>query len=227
MRRAVTLLAAMAATVLALPAPAPAAGGDVAATHTYILSNYRLAREGVARIAPGQSRIEALIRRISRECPGAGAASPQDEQTGRFTFEVGVALWSVAYGTAAGPIRTFVSTVRRLHWSDPSTTRAAQQYASSLQALASLSLPPLCDDVRAWRASGYQVVPPRTLALDQRVEAIELHPLPARKLARFERGSDAGIFARTAKLERRLADAESNPGERDLLRLLDILSLQE
>jgi hypothetical protein len=233
MRVGRTLVAALAValaltTGLALaPARALAAPADVTATHAYIQANAALARTSVARISTGQAKIERLIGDYARKCPAAGAGSPQDENTGFFTYEVGIALWSVAYGTNAGPIRTFSNTVKRLRWSNGAITRAAQRYASSLQALANLALPPLCEDVRSWRASGYRVVPPATVSLVRRVEAIELLPLPQRVLAPYERGSDTSTFAQTLRLEKRLEERESNPGEHDLLKVLDTLTLQE
>jgi hypothetical protein len=227
MRQRFTVIAALALALAAPPARALAAPADVAATHAYIQANYTLAQAGVARIGPAQSKIERFIARLEHECPGAGSGSPQDEQTGRFTYDVGVALWSIAYGTSAGPIRTFIGSVKRLRWSNQAINRAAQSYAGSLQALATLPLPNLCADVRSWRASGYRTVPAPILALDQRVEAIELVPVPQRLLAPYERGSDAGVFGRTIGLEKRLEERESNPGEGDLLKVLDVLGLQE
>jgi hypothetical protein len=227
MRQRCTLIAALAVALAAPAARAVAAPADVAATHAYIQANYALAQAGVARIGPAQSKIERFISGLAHECPGSGSGSPQDEQTGRFTYDVGVALWSIAYGTSAGPIRTFVASVKRLRWSNQAVNRAARRYAASLQALATLPLPDLCADVRSWRASGYHTVPAAILALDSRVEAIELVPVPQRLLAPYERGSDAGIFARTVALEKRLEERESNPGEGDLLKVLDVLGLQE
>jgi hypothetical protein len=227
MPRRSTLIAALAVALALSPAYALAAPGDVAATHAYILANNQFARTSVARIGVGQLKIEHLIRNFARECPAAGAGSPQDEQTHFFNYEAGVGLWSIAYGTDAAPIRALLNTVKRLRWSNQTITRTAQRYASSLQAMATLALPPLCEDVRSWRASGYQVVPPRTVSLVRRVEAIELKPVPLRMLSPYERGSDASVFAHTVRLEKTLEESESNPGEGDLLKVLDTLSLQE
>jgi hypothetical protein len=227
MRPRFALMAALAMALAAPPARVLAAPGDVSATHAYILANYQLAKTSVQRIGTGQAKIEHLIRDFARECPAAGAGSPQDEQTHFFNYEAGVALWSLAYGTDAGPIRTFANTIKRLRWSNQTITRTAQSYASSLQAMATLALPPLCEDVRSWKASGYTVVPLQTVSLVRRVEAIELKPVPPRPLAAFERGSDASTFSRTVGLEKQLADSESNPGEGDLLKVLDTLGLQE
>jgi hypothetical protein len=227
MRPRLALTAALAMALAVSPAHADAAPSDVAATHAYILANNQLARTSVARIGLGQAKIVRLIGNFARECPAVGAGSPQDEQTHFFNYEAGVALWSVAYGTDAGPIRTFANTVKRLHWSNQTITRTAQRYASSLQAMATLALPPLCQDVRSWRAAGYKVVPPSTVSLVLRVEAVELNPVPARLLAAYERGSDASVFAQTLRLEKRLEESESNPGEGDLLKLLDALGILE
>ncbi len=132
-------------TVLALglaPAPALATTQNVTATHAYIAANYALARAGVAKIAPAQAKIEQLNGVLANECPLVGAGSPENEASQPIAHEVAVALWSVAYGTAAGPIRTFSGAARSLRFSNPAITRAARRYARELNELASISLPP-------------------------------------------------------------------------------------
>jgi len=215
-------------TVLALgPAPAPALATtqNVTATHAYIAANYALARAGVAKIAPAQAKIEQLNGVLANECPLVGAGSPENEASQPIAHEVAVALWSVAYGTAAGPIRTFSGAARSLRFSNPAITRAARRYARELNELASISLPPLCSDVRSWKASGFLVIPAAVLALVPRVEGIEPKPISPRLLAPYERGADASILARTQRLEKRLAEYEFMVGQTDWIQVLGTLGL--
>jgi len=209
------------------PAQAIAAPQDLAATQAYIQANYALAQAGVARIGAGQAKIERLNGSLAQECPHIGSGSPENEASQPVSHEVAAALWSLAYGTDAGPIRAFVKAARQLRWSNPAITHFATRYAASLHELATLPLPNLCDTVSSWKASGFQVVPPATLSLVQHVEAIELTPIPARLLAPYERGSDKSILARTMRLETRLEENEFIVGQTDWLQLLGTLGLNE
>jgi hypothetical protein len=164
---------------------------------------------------------------LARDCPQVGSGSPENEASQPVSHEVVAALWSLAYGADAGPIRAFVAGAKRLRWSNPAITHIAARYAASLHQLATLPLPNLCDTVTSWKASGFQVVPPATLSLVQRVEAIELTRIPARLLAPYERGSDKSILARTTHLETRLEENEFVVGQTDWLQLLGTLGLNE
>ena len=112
------------------------------------------------------------------------------------SYEVAVALWAIEYRAAAAPIRAFVHATQPLHWSSPTTARIAGRYAHDLSTLAALSVPPLCEDARAWKQSGFQVIPSDALSLVRRVEAIEPQPIPPARLAPYERAGDAACCSR-------------------------------
>jgi hypothetical protein len=229
MRGRSTLLAALAVALALAVAPALALASpqDVAATHAYIEANYTLAKAMVARSGAGQTKIESLNGDLAHECPGVGAGSPEDEASQPMSHEVVVALWSVAYGLDAGPIRTFTRTAGRLHWSSHAIGRAAQRYARNLHELATVPLPDLCVDVRSWKESGFQTIPAAVARLVQRVEAIEPTAIPSHLLAPYERGADASVLARTARLETKLEENEFLFGQGDWLKLLETLGMQE
>jgi hypothetical protein len=208
-----------------MPAQALATPQDIAATHAYIQANYALARASVARIGVAQAKIERLNGQLARECPREGAGSPENEASQPVPHEVVVALWSIAYGINAGPIRTFINATKRLRWSDRRLTNIAESYARSLHEMATLPLPDLCADVRAWKASGFQLAPAATARLVLRVEAIELKTIPPRLLVRYERGADSGTLARTARLETKLEETEIIIGQNDWQQLLGTLAL--
>jgi hypothetical protein len=217
-------------TVIALgmaPAPAIATSRDLAATHAYIRANYAFARASEARVAPAQANIDALNQKLGRECPKVGAGSLQNEASQPMSYEVVVALWSSSYGTDAGPIRTFVDTVRRLRWSNSRLTHIAQSYARSLHELAALPMPDLCGDVSTWKASGFKTVPASTILLDRRVEAIEGKTIPASLLAPYEQPGDRGILASTMSLETKLQQTETVVGFNDWDLLLETLGLNQ
>jgi hypothetical protein len=221
------LLAALALALALAPAQAIAAPQDVAATHAYIAANYALAQASVARIGPVQAKIERLNASLARECPRAGIGTPEVEASQPMSYEVAAALWSIAYGTAAGPIRTFVAVTRRLHWSNHALTRAAASYARNLHEFSTLPLPNFCADVRSWKASGFQVIPAAALSLDRRAEAIELNTVPPRLLRPYESGADASILARTMRLETKIEENEFAKGQTDWIQVLETLGLPQ
>jgi hypothetical protein len=211
---------------LLLPAGAQAAS-DVAATHAYIQANNTLARAAVARIPAGQAAIDALDHKLAAECPRAGAGAPINAASFPMSEEVTVALWSVSWATGARSIAAFAKAVKPLHWSNARITRIARRYATSLQEMATIPLPSLCTDVRAFAASGFKVVPASIIALDKRVLAIELETVPQKLLAPFERGGDRAAVARTEALEHKFAEAEFVKGQDDLIRTTELLGLPE
>ena len=225
------LRAILAATALVAllwaPAQASARSNGLAATHAYIQAYYRLNRAGVALIGPVQRKVQLLKEQLARECPLLGAGSPENEASQPMAHEVADALWSIDFGASAGPIASFAKAVGHLRWSSGATTRIAATYARNLHELATLPLPPLCEDIRAWKATGFQTMPARTASLAARVDAIEPRPVPPRLLAPFERGADAGVLARAKALETKISENEFVLGQADWIHVLETLGLQE
>jgi hypothetical protein len=225
MGRSTTMVAVLMLGVA--PAAASATPRDIASTHAYIHANFALARASEARIGITQTSIERRTRQFGRECHDVGVGSPQDEEAQQLSYEAVGAVWSISYGSNAGPIRAFARAVKPLRWSNAKLTRTAQAYAKSLRQLAALPMPDLCGDARAWRASGFQTVPATTLRFDARVESIEGHSIPARMLAPYEQAADRGILARTTRLEADLEHLEFEAGVEDWIALLDAVGLKQ
>jgi hypothetical protein len=205
---------------------AAAAGVDAGSTHAYIRANYAYARTTVARIHATHARIAVFNARLARECPNVGKDSPENEASQPMSYEVAVALWSIAYDVDAGPIGAFAKATSALRWSNLRLTRLARGYASDLQKLVSLSMPNLCADVSAWKESGYRAMPPGTLTLTARVEAIQPHTIPAGLLAQHATAGDRRTLALTGRLERKIKDNETVVGWNDWERALTTLGLK-
>jgi hypothetical protein len=222
------VLGVMAALGLCLaPASALAAPQDVASTHAYIQAYSALTRARAARFGAIQAKVDQLNGRLARECPLIGTGSLQDEASQRVTAEVAAALWSIEYGTDAGPIRTFVNAVKRLRFSNRAITRVAQKYANDLRVLSTIPLPNLCGDVGTWKANGFQTLPATTVAIDNRVEGIEPKPVPQQLLAPYERGSDASLMTQAVRQQLSLEEREFTTGLHDVLKVLATLALNE
>jgi hypothetical protein len=207
--------------------PALAAPSDVAATHAYIQANYALAQAGVARIHPVEARIRRYNGELASTCPHVGLGSPPVGASQPMSYEVAVALWSIAYGANAGPIHTFAKAIAHLKWSNHAITRRAALYARSLVEFATLHMPNLCEDVRTWKASGFQTIAASVSALDAHEQNIELEALPAALLAPYERGGDASTLERTTKLEIKLEEEEFLVGQGDWIEVLETLGLPQ
>src|SRR5436305_2214546 len=175
------------------PSRALASSRDVAATHTAIVAGYALARAGVATINVAQAKIESFDRKLAAECPGVGTGTPENEASQPMSHEVAVALWSIGYGSAAGPIKTFAKAMRPLRWTSARINRIAHSLVANLIALATIPLPDLCGDVRAWTASGFRAIPPRVTELNRRVERLGLPEIPWRLVAPYIRSVDAAL----------------------------------
>jgi hypothetical protein len=222
--------ALLAMTLALLLAPTQAAGAtaaDVAATHAYIRANYALAQAAVAGLASAQANVESYSKKIAKQCRGAGAGALQDEASQRLTYEVAGALWSVTFGTAAGPIGAFAHTVSALRWSNGRLTRMARSYARTLSGLANLRRPNLCGDVQAWKASGFSAIPASTSSFDQHVEALEARTIPSRLLAPYEQAGDGALVRRTTHLESELEANQFEVGFDDWLELVETLGLHQ
>ena len=223
MRRLVLPLVML--TLAMAPSSALASSQDVAATHRAIVAGYALAHAGVATINIAQSKIESFNRKLAAECPGVGNGTPETEASQPMSYEVAVALWSIAYGSAAGPIKTFAKAIRPLRWTSARVNRVARSFVANLTALATIPLPDLCGDVRAWTAGGFTNIPRQVAELDRRVEPLELPEIPWSLVAPYVRRGDAGLLAYIRRAERKIAEAEFVLGQNDWYQVLHTLGL--
>lgn len=207
------------------PACAQGASSDVASTHSAIAAGYALARAGVATINVAQARIDSYDRKLAFECPGVGSGTPENEASQPMSYEVAVALWSIAYGSAAGPIERFAKELRPLHWTSARVNRVVRSLVANLTGLATIRLPDLCADVRAWTASGFTTIPRNVLELDHRVEPLEVPELPWKLVAPYASRSDAGRVVYIKRAEREIAEAEFVKGQNDWYQVLQTLGL--
>jgi len=226
-RRRLTLLIVAAFAAVPVLAPARAAASDASATHAYIQADLALARAGVAGIGRAQARIHAFNKELATQCPGAGRGAPQTEAGQTMSAEVVDALWSLAYGANARPINTFMAKVSRLRWSNHAITRAANSFARSWHELATLPLPPLCADIAAWKASGFQTIPPSASSTVEHAESIKPKPVSVRLLGRFASAADKRALALATRLEQRVGESEFELGQDDWFEVLGTLAVPQ
>ena len=208
-----------------LPAQALAGSRDVQSTHAGIAAAYALAKASVAAIPVAQAKVQSYNRRLASECPNAGAGTPETEASEPMSKEVAAALWSIEYGSTAAPIKTFARAIKPLHWSNGGFNRAVHEYAASLIGLATLTLPDLCSDVRAWKAGGFTTVPRDVVELDEHVEPLQLPRIPWGLVAPYVHGHDASLVKYIKAAELKTAEAEFMLGQKDWYQVIETVGL--
>ena len=220
------LALAVAHAFAAAPTAALAGSQDAAATHAGITAGYALARAAVATIPVAQDRIERYNSKLAGECPDVGAGTPETEASEPMSAEVAAALWSISYGAAAGPIKTFTRAIGPLHWTNARFNRAVHRLATTLSELATLRMPDLCGDVRAWTASGFTTVPEDVLEIDHHVEPLELPEIPWGLVTPYVRPAETGLVNYIKRAETKVAEAEFIKGQKDWYQVIETLGLE-
>jgi hypothetical protein len=193
-------------------AASASAGGDVAATRVYVQANNALVRD--------------LLKQVSTGCPRVAEESPENEQSDALGEEVIGTMVLLVYHSDAHAIAVFARTVEGLRWSSRTLTRAVHTYAAKFQRLLALAPADICADVKSWVASGYQTLPPSTVAFNKvyYANSIEAEEVPLRLLAPYERPAQVSLLRRTKRLEAPLANAEALAVETwsEIIRSMDL-----
>lgn len=230
MRRwvAVVLVVPVIGLVGLAPANARAASrADIATTHKALAIAYKALHAVVTTWPHPEASFRQLDRKFAAECPDVGAGSPQNESDQRLSYEVAGALWATGYHADAQIAETAIREASSLRWSNRAITRRVHQYLRGLREMLALRVPDLCGDVRSWAASDYQTAPASTLRFDQHVEAIDVEVPPVRLFAPYLQSSDRALFAQVKHLFTRFEELEFVTGQREWIRLLGVVGLNE
>ena len=205
---------AIAAAVAGVPAAALADPADVAATQSYVQANYALVRVAGAHLATSEAAPLGALAQVQRECPRAGAGSPQDPESTQMSDEVIGAMVIAAARPDRQAIETFIRTVAGLSWSSRGLTSAIRAYTGDLKTVLSLNAPDLCGDVKAWAASGFHTLPPSTAAfVGEFMPAwVALGYLPG-TLTRYESPAAKPLVHRSEQIESELTEGEARAVE--------------
>jgi hypothetical protein len=214
------------ASLLCSTAASASAGDDVAATRVYVQASYALVRAARANLETGRRELSDLLKQVSTGCPRVAEESPENEQSDALGEEVIGTMVLLVYHSDAHAIAVFARTVEGLHWSSRTLTRAVHTYAAKFQRLLALAPADICADVKSWVASGYQTLPPSTVAFNKvyYANSIEAEEVPLRLLAPYERPAQVSLLRRTKRLEAPLANAEALAVETwsEIIRSMDL-----
>ncbi len=208
------VLAAVAASSFALGGASQASASDASATAAYLNANYALVAAGHAHVGASIAGYKSVLAKVRRECPRAGEGSPQDPESTKLSNEVIGAMVLSAGQPDRPAVKRYIGAVKGLSWSRGSITHAVKGYASNLSKLYALSVPDLCADVRAWRASGYKTLPASTISFVETFYPnwVALGLLPA-GLSSFESSQGRGLARASARFEYQLTNVEAEAVE--------------
>ncbi len=116
----------------------------------------------VGNLSVSETAIKTYVHQVAVECPNVLSAAPRGEQFSEFWQELLDALEVTAMRPDKPAALAYIHAIRGLRWSNSSLTRRVSRDAQSDRSEAALSMPPLCQDLRAWEASGYHVLPATT-----------------------------------------------------------------
>jgi hypothetical protein len=206
--------AGLLALALLAPAGASASATDVASARAYIAADLALVQAAKAHLRAGEAAPRKVLATVRRECPGAAAQSPQNEDSTQLSNEVIGAMVLSAYHLDIPALEAFVRRTARLPWSDARLKRAVRGYGANLRVLARLAPPALCADVKAWVSGGYRGLPASTLAFDRRFMPawVSIGMLPTR-LSAYETSAERGALRRARAIETQITDAEARAVE--------------
>lgn len=196
------------------PLAIPAAASDASATQAYLNADYALVRVADSHIRTSEAAPLEILANVKRQCPNAGAGSPQDPESTQMSNEVIGAMVLSAAQPDRQAIATFVRAVSGLSWGERSLTSAIHSYASKLHTALSLQVPDLCAQTRAWAAGGFQAAPAPTAAFDAKFMPawVALGQQPA-GLGRSESPATRALAHRAERLEEALSEAEARAVE--------------
>jgi hypothetical protein len=245
---------------LAAPASASVSSENATATRAYLIATNDFAETELADLPQEIAAKEAVAAGISGECPGiltnappheevfgfgligpASQATPnaraegerrrQSQQLGDLKLELSLALAdSRTQGGREAALALFRA-LTPLKWSNPRITLLLHLTVEDVQEELDISAPPVCEDMKAWVASGYKTLSPaskeltsrsetllkRTFELVALVTQIHIQPFP-KALAPYENTTDRVLAHHTEALTAQLQKSNT---QADILERLE------
>jgi hypothetical protein len=210
---------------------------DRIATRDYLEATYVLEQGLVGNTVAQRPAAQALAGRIGGECAGVLDGAPQpgsvgvangsdsgpsrstsparkiaeqireEEQSNDLAQELRYSFRVTFEDSDRPAIQAFIATVKPLHWSDEVVTQQLTRELGELDAALHATLPPVCEDMKAWVASRFRTLSAPTKALVREREAgglaaeksVSGGPLTS-LLFRYENAEDKAISKKTNQL---------------------------
>jgi hypothetical protein len=157
---------------LALSSPMIAVASDRAVVSTYVRAAASFAQAQAGLTGKSVAAMEAEGANIEHGCRSVLSGAPRDRQSQEIAEEITGAVLFSAAGPDHSAMLRFAHSISDLHWSDPRIARLVRAQADEERTIASLPLPDVCGDVRAWAASGYHTLSAQTTVYVKRIGSI-------------------------------------------------------
>lgn len=154
--------------VLLSPALALGAGREREPTLRYMHAVYRYDRTLVSHIGASKAAVNDAVARIERGCQHVikrRAAMRHLRQFNDMGEEVSDALNVAFDASRQSPLLALVARVGPLRWRSTAITHYVDAELVMLRSKINRRMPNVCADLRAWKASGYRVLPRPTRSI--------------------------------------------------------------
>jgi hypothetical protein len=212
--------------------------GDQAATRTLLEADYQLAKATRARILAVQAADGRAAEALGRECEGVlhgvpdesvieeeGPSASRPKLSGRaqgerarsehekqtITMEIDETSFAAGYRVLRGPYETYIATISRLAWSDPTINMLVAQKTARLREDLAGPQVSACAQMRAWAASGFHLLPPASKSLEEATEARDKQAVQGNLevlLRPYEGQAERALIRRVGGLQAKLRDEE-------------------
>lgn len=148
---------------------------DATATRTFVTAQYMLTRVMHANLRSGLTSMDALVKRVQRECLDAGLQAPPSAlgQAQKLVRQVAGTLLVVMLHDDRYALLRFEHTVTPLQWSTSRLTNTIKSEARKLEQFSNLRIIDPCVGVRVWAAKHFKSLSTWTLKFNHELTAGE------------------------------------------------------
>jgi len=163
----------LACACLWFPSAALARPANDTATRTYFHADLGYLRAVYDNASASAAAIEARGQQIATECPGSLTYAPRDAAFEALGEEISTTLIDVGVAPVRSATLRFAHSIAHLSWTRRMLTHLVHRQAAEESAIATLTLPDVCPQIAAWKASAYATLPKSTTEFTARLQAIE------------------------------------------------------
>jgi hypothetical protein len=187
----VVVLACLAFVGLDTSALASVSVGDVVATRAFLRASEVYVQGAYPQVAARVAAIEARESEVAEGCPSALTYAPRDTAFEEVGEELRTSEWYAGVVPMRSIMLRLADAIGHLRWSDRKLTRLVRAEAAEERADVALTLPGVCGQMAAWKASAYTALPSSVGKFLTHVEAIESGLIIGRQKNRAKRSSCA------------------------------------
>jgi hypothetical protein len=236
---AVALAVVAVATIVDAASSGPSSTkSDSFSTGVYLQTRYSLEQASDANLLAARTAVDAFVAHVSVVCPDVLRDAPPERgvvqgnqgevrssNRSLLLLEIVTAVEVALRGPSDTTIGSFADTVKQLRWSNRELTNVVHSFGSVEAARLKRRVPDLCQNMKAWVASGYKQVLANAEATEPSVEvpSVQLSNAlsglgcatwyPERSilqlLVRYRDPSEALTSKRVEQLEAKVSAAES------------------